>query len=92
MTYSDGQYVALLVDTFSVDRARQKEMSKLADEYAARYKEESFEHGLASASTISKGCGTWRWVCQAPAYPPTIPIWTGLSNGKPPFPTGWGRH
>ena len=55
LTYSDGQYVALLVDSFSLDRARKKKMVEIAEEYTIRFKDEGFEHGLASAVHYIEG-------------------------------------
>ena len=55
LTYSDGQYVALLVDSFSVDRARKKKMVEIAEEYTIRFKDEGFEHGLASTVHYIEG-------------------------------------
>ena len=55
LTYSDGQYVALLVDSFSLDRARKKKMVEVAEEYTIRFKDEGFEHGLASAVHYIEG-------------------------------------
>ena len=55
LTYSDGQYVALMVDSFSLDRARKKKMVEIAEEYTIRFKDEGFEHGLASAVHYIEG-------------------------------------
>ena len=85
LTYSDGQYVALLVDTFSVDRARQKEMSRLADEYAARYKEESFEHGLASAVHYIEGLRDLAMGLSGPRLPAYDAYMDGFEQRETPL-------
>ena len=55
LTFDNGRFVVLMVDTFSVDRARKKEMSELASEYAEQFRESGFEHGLASTVHYIEG-------------------------------------